>query len=493
MEGRYLEADDRLAAYVGTGLAERLGLKLGSRFVLTAQSTDGEIEGQLVRVVGVFRSGLPEVDEGLVHIPITTARAWLGAEGAATTVGAILPGSRVVPDAIQALEEGLDGGGIRVVSWTEAYPQLNSAVRIDDYGDFVFHGILFAIIALAVLNTILMSVLYRRREFGVLQALGLTPRETGVVIFLEGVLLTALAGVVGMIAGFALTWIFFRDGLDFSFLMDNDFTFSGIVMDPVIVPEFRGRSDPPERRVHRRGRNHGLHLSRHPGHQNRRGGGSEIRMTNENPSLATEVAVRTEDLWKVYPQEPEEVEAVRGVTLEIHEGDFMAMAGPSGSGKTTLLNMLGGLTRPTRGRIWVGEQEITEFSDKELAQLRLESIGFVFQAFNLHPRAVGSGERGVLAPAAGECPPRSATGACGSSSRRSASRAWRTESPESSPVASNSGWRLPGPWWACPHSSSRTSQRPISTPIPATRFWTSWRGLTGSNTPRFSSRPTTPA
>ncbi len=108
-------------------------------------------------------------------------------------------------------------------------------------------------------------------------------------------------------------------------------------------------------------------------------------MTNENPSLATEVAVRTEDLWKVYPQEPEEVEAVRGVTLEIHEGDFMAMAGPSGSGKTTLLNLLGGLTRPTRGRIWVGEQEITEFSDKELARLRLESIGFVFQAFNLLP------------------------------------------------------------------------------------------------------------
>ena len=99
-------------------------------------------------------------------------------------------------------------------------------------------------------------------------------------------------------------------------------------------------------------------------------------MTNENVSLATEVTVRTEDLWKIYPQEPEDVEAVRGVTLEIHEGDFMSMAGPSGSGKTTLLNMLGGLTRPTRGRIWIGDQEITEFTDKELARLRLESIGF---------------------------------------------------------------------------------------------------------------------
>ncbi len=99
----------------------------------------------------------------------------------------------------------------------------------------------------------------------------------------------------------------------------------------------------------------------------------------------TDIAVRTEDVWKIYAQEPEDVEAVRGVSLEVREGDFMTMAGPSGSGKTTLLNMLGGLTRPTRGRIWVGDLEITTLSSKELARLRLESIGFVFQAFNLLP------------------------------------------------------------------------------------------------------------
>jgi len=101
--------------------------------------------------------------------------------------------------------------------------------------------------------------------------------------------------------------------------------------------------------------------------------------------VATKVAVRTEDVWKIYPQEPEPVEAVRGVSLEIIEGDFMTMAGPSGSGKTTLLNMLGGLTRPTRGRIWIHDEEITKLSNKELARLRLERIGFVFQAFNLLP------------------------------------------------------------------------------------------------------------
>ena len=238
-DGRYLEEDDRLAAYVGTAMAERLGLSLGSRFVLTAQSTEGEIKGQLVRVVGTFRTGLTEVDEGVVHIPIATARSWLVAEGAVTTVGAILQDSRAVPEVVHELEAELADEGVRVLSWREAYPELNAAVRIDDYGDFVFHGILFGIVALAVLNTVLMSVLYRKREFGVLQALGLTPAETGLVVFVEGLLLTALAGVVGMALGVAVTWVLFRDGLDFSSLMDQDFTFSGIVLDPVIVPEFR--------------------------------------------------------------------------------------------------------------------------------------------------------------------------------------------------------------------------------------------------------------
>ncbi|HIF06735.1 MAG TPA: ATP-binding cassette domain-containing protein, partial [Gemmatimonadetes bacterium] len=74
--------------------------------------------------------------------------------------------------------------------------------------------------------------------------------------------------------------------------------------------------------------------------------------TGGSATATADIAVRTEDVWKIYAPEPEDVEAVRGVSLEIREGDFMTMAGPSGSGKTTLLNLLGGLTRPTRGRIW---------------------------------------------------------------------------------------------------------------------------------------------
>ena len=96
-------------------------------------------------------------------------------------------------------------------------------------------------------------------------------------------------------------------------------------------------------------------------------------------------AVRTEGVWKIFKQEAEEVRAVRDVTMAIAPGEFTALAGPSGSGKTTLLNLIGGLTRPTRGRIWVAGQDVSQMSNQEVAQFRLGHIGFVFQAYNLLP------------------------------------------------------------------------------------------------------------
>ncbi len=96
-------------------------------------------------------------------------------------------------------------------------------------------------------------------------------------------------------------------------------------------------------------------------------------------------AVHTEGIWKIFKQEAEEVRAVRDVTLTFAPGEFTALAGPSGSGKTTLLNLIGGLTRPTRGRIWVAGQDVSQMSSQELAQFRLENVGFVFQAYNLLP------------------------------------------------------------------------------------------------------------
>jgi len=96
-------------------------------------------------------------------------------------------------------------------------------------------------------------------------------------------------------------------------------------------------------------------------------------------------AVETEHLWKTFTQEAEEVHAVHDVSLTVERGEFTALAGPSGSGKTTLLNVIGGLTRPTAGKIRVAGQELSEMSNQRLAELRLDQVGFIFQAYNLLP------------------------------------------------------------------------------------------------------------
>ncbi len=243
VEGRYLEASDRLAAYVGVGLADRLGLELGSRLVLTAQDASGQVAEQLVRVRGVFRTGIPDIDDGVVQVPIATARRWLGAPGAATAVAVLLRSSQATDRAVGELRRSLgtggDGTGLSVLSWRKVSPELESAVRIDDFGFYVFMAVLFAIVGLAVLNAVLMSVLNRRREFGVLEALGLTRGQTGAVVFGEGVLLAGLSGVLGVALGFAVTWLLWRHGLDLSALYGQGISLSGAVIDPVIVPIFR--------------------------------------------------------------------------------------------------------------------------------------------------------------------------------------------------------------------------------------------------------------
>ena len=243
VEGRYLEPDDRLAAFVGLGLVESLDLRLGSRLVLNAQDAQKEIAGQLVRVVGIFRSGVPEIDQGLVHIPLSTAGEFLGSGDDVTTVGVLVDDSASVPrvtrELRQALATQISEGTSKVMDWREAMPELAAAVAIDDFGNYLVYAILFTIIGFGIVNTVLMSVLHRHREFGVLQALGLTPGQTGTVVFVEGLVMTTISGLVGVGLGLFVTWYFFGDGLDFSNLMGEEMTFSGVVIDPIIVPLFR--------------------------------------------------------------------------------------------------------------------------------------------------------------------------------------------------------------------------------------------------------------
>lgn len=97
--------------------------------------------------------------------------------------------------------------------------------------------------------------------------------------------------------------------------------------------------------------------------------------------------IQTTDLWKIYQVGSEEVQALRGITTNIEKGEYLAIMGPSGSGKSTLMNLIGCLDTPTRGEYILNNRRVSGLNDDELAYIRNKEIGFVFQTFNLLPRA----------------------------------------------------------------------------------------------------------
>src|SRR5881275_1865704 len=100
-----------------------------------------------------------------------------------------------------------------------------------------------------------------------------------------------------------------------------------------------------------------------------------------------EILIAMQNIWKTYDMGSEKVHALHGVTFKVHRGEYLAIAGPSGSGKSTLMNLIGCLDTASQGDYWLNGKNVSEMDDDELARIRNQEVGFVFQTFNLLARA----------------------------------------------------------------------------------------------------------
>jgi ABC-type lipoprotein release transport system permease subunit len=229
--GEYLADSDKRKVVIGDGLAERLGLEVGKKMVLTTNDAQGNLVEQLCRVKGIFHSGSVEMDTYYVQAPLEFVRALYGLPSdTATQLGVILRNPDDQAEVIKAIEPMVKGQTVAVLPWQEVMPELSSYISLDRGSNFIFQAILFFLILFTIFNTLLMSVLERSREFAVLLALGTAPAQLRLQILME----TAFLGVIGCVLGLTLggvgAWACQYYGVDLKSLMPEGIEISGFAV-----------------------------------------------------------------------------------------------------------------------------------------------------------------------------------------------------------------------------------------------------------------------
>lgn len=239
VEGKLFDGTTGNGIVVGKKMAEKLNLKLGKKVIYTTTDVSGEIVSQMARVKGVFATGVAEVDGGVALLPIDSVRAILGYSGSeATMVAIFITDQRRADDVRTAVREVTDAATAQTLIWSETQPDMAGYVTLDKGFNYLFQFLVGLMIAAGILNTMLMSVLERTREFGIMMAIGLAPGKLFRLVIIESVCI----GFIGLLIGAAVTvpvhYYLGGVGIDIGTYIDEGADISGVLLDPLLKTRF---------------------------------------------------------------------------------------------------------------------------------------------------------------------------------------------------------------------------------------------------------------
>ena len=215
-EGRYLRPSDGASAVLGDVLARNLHLGAGQNVTLLGSARDGSVAADVLRVAGIYHSGVPDLDRSIVEIPIRRAQATFAMGDRANTIA--IGGSSLseVNAALPSLESLGARHGLTVLDWGDLEPAMRDAITLKYTTSLLFYLTLVIVVAFIILNTLLMSVLERTREFGMLLAIGMRASAIGRMIWIELLLLSLLGCAIGVAIGTGASMWFEARGIEFT-------------------------------------------------------------------------------------------------------------------------------------------------------------------------------------------------------------------------------------------------------------------------------------
>jgi ABC-type lipoprotein release transport system permease subunit len=213
-DGQYLESTDTMEIVIGTMLARNLRVGVGDELTILGSGLDGSFAAAVVTVVGIFESGVKEIDRNIAEMPLGAFQEVFYMNRAGHQVVILAPTLDDAPRVQEQVAATLPQELV-VHDWTALQPGLKQAIQADMSSAFFMYGILVVLVAFSVLNTQLMSVLERTHEFGVVMALGMKPGRLGRLVMLETTLMGLIGFIIGAGTGTLLTYWFSVNGLSY--------------------------------------------------------------------------------------------------------------------------------------------------------------------------------------------------------------------------------------------------------------------------------------